>query len=96
MRLQRTVVCSRDMDIERDRQEKLLAFEIKCYRRILKITWRDMINNEVIRKRLPIEKTIIDTILKRKRRLFGHLCRMNDNILVKHVLLSKMDEKGRR
>lgn len=77
-------------------KKKLLAFEMKCYRRILKITWRDMISNEVIRKRLSIEKTIIDTILKRKLGLFGHICRMNDNRLVKHVLLSKMDGKGKR
>jgi hypothetical protein len=47
-------------------KEKLLGFEMKCYRRILRTNWRDMIRNEDIRKRISKEKTIIDTIKKRK------------------------------
>ena len=77
-------------------KRKLLAFEMKCYRRILRINWRDMIRNEDIRKKISKEETIMDTIRKRKLGLFGHICRMDDNRLVKHVLLSKMDGKGRR
>jgi hypothetical protein len=76
--------------------KKLLAFEMKCYRRILRINWRDMIRNEDIRKRISKEETIIDTIRKRKLGLFGHICRMNDNRLIKHILFSKMDGKSRR
>jgi hypothetical protein len=77
-------------------KKKLLAFEMKCYRRILRINWRDMIRNEDIRKRISKEETIIDTIRKRKLGLFGHICRMNDNRLIKHILFSKMDGKSRR
>jgi hypothetical protein len=77
-------------------KKKLLAFEMKCYRRILKITWRDMIRNEDIRKRISKKETIIDTIRKRKLGLFGHICRMNDNRLIKHIVSSKMDGKSRR
>ena len=77
-------------------KKKLLAFEMKCYRRILRINWRDMIRNEDIRKRISKEKTIIDTIRKRKLGLFGHICRMNDNRLIKHIVFSKMDGKSRR
>ena len=43
-------------------KKKLLAFDIECYRRILRINWRDMVRNEDIRKR--------------KLGLFGHICRM--------------------
>ena len=77
-------------------KKKLLAFEMKCYRRILKINWRDLIQNEDIRKRISKEKTIIDTIRKRKLGLFGHICRMDDNRLIKHVVFSRMDGKSRR
>ena len=77
-------------------KKKLLAFEMKCYRRILRINWRDLIRNEDIRKRISKQRTIIDTIRKRKLGLFGHICRMDDNRLIKHVVFSRMDRKFRR
>jgi hypothetical protein len=80
---------------ETDRK-KLLAFEMKCYRRILKINWRDMIRNDDIRKMISKEETIIDIIKKRKLGLFGHICRMNDNRLIKHTVFAKMNGKPRR
>ena len=77
-------------------KKKLLAFEMKCYRRILRICWKDMMKNEDIRKTIAREETIIDTIKKRKLRLFGHICRMNDNRLIKHTIFAKIDGKPRR
>jgi hypothetical protein len=77
-------------------KKKLLAFEMRCYRRILRISWRDMIRNEDIRKKISRQKTIVDTIKKRKLGLFGHLCRMDDTRLIKHILLSQMNGKSRR
>ena len=76
-------------------RKKLLAFEMKCYRRILRINWQDMIRNEDIRKRISREETIMDTIKKRKLRLFGHICRMDDSRLIKHMIFSKMEGKPR-
>ena len=55
-----------------------------------------MIRNEDIRKRISKEETIIDTIKKRKLGLFGHICRMDDNRLIKHTLFAKMNGKSRR
>ena len=77
-------------------KKKLLAFEMKCYRRILRISWRDMVRNEDIRTRISRPKTILDTIKKRKLGLFGHICRMEDKRLIKHILFSRMDGKSRR
>ena len=67
-------------------KRKLHAFEMRCYRRILKVNWKDMIRNEDIRKRISKEETILDVIKKRKLRLFGHICRMHDNRLVKRTV----------
>ena len=41
-------------------KKKLLAFEIKCYRKILIISWKDMIRNDDIRKRIAREEAVID------------------------------------
>ena len=74
-------------------KKKLLAFEMKCYRRILRINWKDMIRNKNIRKTIAREETIIDTIKKRKLRLFEYICRMHDNRLIKHTISAKIDGK---
>jgi hypothetical protein len=80
---------------EADKQ-KLLAFEMRCYRRILKIHWKDMVRNVDIRKQLGAYETIIDVIKKRKLRLFGHICRMDNSRLLKHVVFSRINGKSRR
>jgi len=41
------------------------------------------ITNEVIRKRLKLTKNIMQTIVERKPNMFGHICRINDNRLIK-------------
>ena len=76
-------------------KKKLLAFEMKCYRWILRISWKDMIRNGDIRRIIAREETIIDTIKKRRIRLFGYICRMNDNRLIKHTIFAKINGKPR-
>jgi hypothetical protein len=77
-------------------KQKLLAFEMRCYRRILRIHWSDMIRNVDIRKQIGAHETIIDIIKKRKLRLFGHICRMDDDRLLKHIVFSRINGKSRR
>ena len=55
-----------------------------------------MIRSDDIKKTIAREETIIDSIKKRKIRLFGHICRMNDNSLIKHTIFAKIDGKARR
>ena len=43
-------------------KKKLLAFEMKCYRRILRISRKDMIRNDDIQKTIAREETVIDII----------------------------------
>ena len=76
--------------------KKLLAFEMKCYRRILRIWWEDRVRNIDIRNRIEARETIVDIIKGRKLRLFGHICRMDNTRLLKHIVFSRMDGKPRR
>jgi len=66
--------------------DSLMAFEIKCYRRILHIHWQHKITNVEIRQRLDIKKNVMQLIMERKLKLCGHICRMDDNRLVKNVV----------
>ena len=75
---------------EADRK-RLLAFEMRCYRRIMKVNWRDKVTNDSIRKSLSREHTIIETFKLRKLRLFGHICRMDDSRLLKNNQLGTVE-----
>jgi hypothetical protein len=55
-----------------------------------------MIRNEDIRKRISKEETITDMIKKRKLGLFGHICRMDANRLIKHTVSAKTNGKFQR
>ena len=77
-------------------KKKPLTLEMCCYRRILKISWKDMVKTEDIRKTIAREETIIDTRKKRKLSLLGLICRMNDNRLTKRTVFTKIDGKPGR
>ena len=65
--------------------KKLEAAHHKWLRRILGITWRDMVTNEEVRKRTGMGK-IEDTLRKSRLRWFGHMHRTDTNRLPKQVL----------
>src|SRR6218665_2299815 len=50
---------------------RLLAFEMKCYRIILRIRWKQKITNEEVRRRVRCKKNIIQQIMERKLNLLG-------------------------
>jgi hypothetical protein len=77
-------------------KDSLLAFEMKCYRRILHVRWQQRIKNVEIRRRVGNNKNIVQLIMERKLNLFGHICRMKDDRLVKCVVFGIMDGQSRR
>src|SRR6218665_69179 len=77
-------------------KNKLMAFEIRCYRRILNVRWKQKITNDEIRKRMGSERNILQRIKERKLNLFGHICRIEDSRLVKEVVFGEMKGKTKR
>ena len=82
--------------LNKSHQDRLLAFEMYCYRRVLKLNWTHKVTNIEVRRRLNIKENIIQTIIKRKMALFGHICRMDNDRKIKTVMLGEMDGTGRR
>jgi hypothetical protein len=70
---------------------RLNAFEMRCYRKIMRICWKDMVSNKKIREDIRRQITVVDKIKARKLQLFGHICRMGDNRLIKTVMLGRVD-----
>ena len=55
--------------------KKVNAFEFRCYRRMLKISWRDKVKNEEILKRLQKRLHFVEDMMKRKLRYVEHVLR---------------------
>jgi hypothetical protein len=71
-------------------RRKMNAFEMWCYRRLLKISWRDKVKNEEVLKR--IEYHFTDDMIKRKMKYAGHVLRGSSGLLHLQILESRMEE----
>ena len=57
--------------------DRLRSFEMKCYRKILKIVWTDKITNQEVRNRLQIQNSnLITKYVKLKLSYFRHVSDM--------------------
>ena len=79
---------------------KLNAFEMKCYRRLLNIRWFHRISNDEVWQRVSMEdstkKNIVQTVMQRKLRFFGHICRMPDHRLIKTTIFGIIEGNNKR
>ena len=70
------------------------AFELWCWRRLLRVPWTARRSNQSILKEISPEYSLEELMLKLKLQYFGHLMRRTDS-LEKTVMLRKT-EGGRR
>ena len=68
------------MDLDcRAREKKTQAFEMRCYWRLLNISYKDHVTNEEVRKKIQAAIGEYDKLLtlvkKRKLKWFGHVSR---------------------
>ena len=70
------------------------AFELWCWRRLLKVPWTARRSNQSILKEISPEYSLEGLMLKLKLQSFGHLMRRADS-LKKTLMLGKI-EGGRR
>jgi hypothetical protein len=65
-------------------QKYLESFEMRCWKRIEKISWTDHVRNEEVLQRVKEERNIVQIIKRRMASWIGHImCR---NCLLKHVI----------
>ncbi len=72
-------------------EKKLLAFEMKCLRRICGITWEDRVRNEEVRRRTGQSVTILDRQKDMQPRWFGHVVRMSGERWPNIVMHGRVD-----
>ena len=77
-------------------EKRTQAFEMRCYRRLLNISYKDQVTNEEVRRKIQtaIEEyeELLTLVKKRKLRWFGHVSRSSG--LAKTILQGTV--KGKR
>ena len=80
--------------IKKAERRRIDAFELWCWRRLLRIPWTARRSNQSILKEISPEYSLEGLMLKLKLQYFGHLMRRTDS-LEKTLMLGKI-EGGRR
>ena len=71
------------------------AFELWCWRRLLRVPWTARRSNQSILKEISPEYSLEGLMLKLKLQYFGHLMQKADS-LEKTLMLGKIEERKRR
>ena len=80
--------------IKKAEHRSIVAFELWCWRRLLRVPWTAGRSNQYILKEISPEYSVEGLMLKLKFQYFGHLMRRVDS-LEKTLMLGKI-EGGRR
>ena len=79
--------------IKKAKRQRIDAFELWCWRRLLRVSWTARRSNQSILKEISPGCSLEGLMLKLKLQIFGHLMRRVDS-LEKTLMLGKI--KGRR
>ena len=71
------------------------CFELRCWRRLLRVPWTARRSNQSILKEISPKYSLEELILKLKLQYFGHLMRRTDS-LEKTLMLGKTEGRRRR
>ena len=80
--------------VKKAERQRIDAFELWCWRRLLRVPWTTRISNQFILKEISPEYSLEGLMLKLKLQCFGHLMQRADS-LEKTLMLRKI-EGGRR
>ena len=81
--------------IKKAERQRIDAFELWCWRRLLRVSWTARRSNQSILKKISPECSLKGLMLKLKLQYFGHLIRRADS-LEKTLMLGKIEGKRRR
>ena len=83
------------MDYREAEHQKIDAFELWCWRRLLRVPWTARRYKQFILKEISPEYSLKGLMLKLKLQYFGHLMRKTDS-LEKTLMLGKIEGRRRR
>ena len=81
--------------VKKAEHRRIDAFELWCWRRLLRVPWTVRRSNQSILKEISPGCSLVGLMLKLKLQYFGHLMRRADS-LEKTLMLGKIEGKRRR
>ena len=81
--------------IKKAEHQRIDAFELWCWRRLLRVPWTDRRSNQSILKEINPEYSLEGLMLKLKLQYFSHLMQRTDS-LEKTLMLGKIEGRKRR
>ena len=81
--------------VKKAERRRIDAFELWCWRRLLRVPWTARRSNQSILKQIIFEYSLKGLMLKLKLQYFGHLMRRADS-LEKTLMLGKIEGRRRR
>ena len=81
--------------IKKPKLQRIDAFELWCWRRVLRVPWIARRSNQPILKEISPEVSLEELVLKLKLQYFGHLMQRTDS-LEKILMLRKIEGRRRR
>ena len=81
--------------IKKAERRRIDAFELWCWRRLLRVSWTARRSNQSILKEISPEYSLEGLLLKLKLQYFGHLIGRTDS-LEKILILGKIEGRRRR
>ena len=86
---------SESWTVKKAEHRRIDAFELWCWRRLLRVPWTARRSNQSILKEISPEYSLEGQMLKLKLQHFGHLMRRAD-LFEKTLMLGKIEGKRRR
>ena len=84
-----------DVRVRLSRRLRINAFQLCCWKRLLRVTWTARRSNQSIQKEINLEYSLEGLMLKLKLQYFGHLMQKADS-LEKILMLGKIEGSRRR
>ena len=81
--------------IKKAESRRIDAFELSCWRRLLRVPWTARRANQSILKEINLEYSLNELLLKLKLQYFGHLMQRIDS-LEKTLTLGKIEGRRKR
>ena len=81
--------------IKKAEHRRIHAFELWCWRRLLRVPWTARRSNQSILKEISPGCSLEGLMLKQKLQYFGHLMRRADSF-EKTLMLGNIEDRGRR
>ena len=82
--------------IKKDERRRIDAFELWCWRRLLRVPWTERRSNQSILKEISPRCSLEGLVLKLKLQYFGHLMRRVCDSLEKTLILGGTGRRRRR